>query len=223
MNHLDKLRALGNPAKAAEMIAYHKQVREVLGVSNPQIDDLVKSWRAELDSEARVALASELWQSNVFEARIAAAKLLLQARIKPNDESAWALIASWAPELDSWAIADHVANAGGKRLVALPARLDEVEKWTHAKNMWQRRAALVIALPWAKLNNLSKQQNAARERILGWAARYVDDPDWFMQKAVAWWLRDLSKHDADRVQVFLSKHGPRMKPFAHKIAAKYLP
>jgi len=222
MNNLNALRAMANAEKAAEMVAYHKQEREVLGVSNPQIDERVKIWRAEMDIDARVALAGELWQTNVFEARIAAAKLLLQARIKPDDESAWKLIASWVPEFDSWAIADHAANAGGKRLVALPSRLDEVEKWTHSKNMWSRRAALVMTLPWAKLNNLSKQQNAARERILGWAARFVDDHDWFMQKAVAWWLRDLSKHDPDRVQVFLAKHGDRMKPFARKIASKYL-
>ena len=63
---------------------------------------------------------------------------------------------------------------------------------------------------------------AARERILGWASGYVDDPEWFIQKAVAWWLRDLSKHDAARVRAFLGDYGARMKPFARKEAAKYL-
>jgi len=222
MSALEKLRAAGNAEKAAEMVAYHKQDREVLGVSNPQIDTLVKEWRAKLDVEERVALAGELWDSDLFEARIAAAKLLLQARIKPDDESAWALITSWVPQFDSWAIADHVASSGSKRLLNDPKRLDTVAEWTHSKNMWSRRAALVMTLPWAKLNHLSPEQQKARERILGWAARYVDDHDWFMQKATAWWLRDLSKHDADRVQVFLDKHGARMKPFARKIAGKYL-
>ncbi|MCF6272514.1 MAG: DNA alkylation repair protein [Rhodobacteraceae bacterium] len=221
MNEINQLRALGAADKAAEMIAYHKQTREVLGVANPQIDELVKGWRAEMDIQARVALADTLWKSDIFEARIAATKLLLQARIAP-DEAVWALICAWAPEFDSWAISDHACSAGSKRLVVQPVRLDEVEGWTHAKNMWQRRAALVITLPWAKLNHLSPEQRKARERILGWAARYVDDHDWFMQKAVGWWLRDLSKHDADRVRVFLAKHGERMKPFARKIAQKHL-
>ena len=221
MSALEELRAFSDADKAAEMVAYHKQTREVLGVSNPKIDALTKKWRTELDSDGRVALADELWKSDVFEARIAAAKLLVQARIIP-DESTWALISSWVPEFDSWAISDHVSTAGAKRLVALPARLNEVEAWTHSKHMWTRRAALVMTLPWAKLNNLSPEQTKARERILGWAARYVDDHDWFMQKAVSWWLRDLSKHDAARVAVFLEKHGDRMKPFARKIAGKYL-
>jgi len=221
MNALETLRAAGNPEKAAEMAAYHKQTREIIGISNPQIDAFVKQWRAELSLEGRLTLADELWQSDVFEARIAAAKLLVQARIIP-DEAAWALITSWVPDLDSWAIADHMSTAAAKRLVAQPLRLNEVEAWTHSKHMWSRRAALVATLPWAKLNHLTPEQNKARERILGWAARYVDDHDWFMQKAVAWWLRDLSKHDAPRVQVFLEKHGDRMKPFARKIASKYL-
>ncbi len=221
MNTLDTLRAAGNAEKAAEMAAYHKQTREIIGISNPQIDVFVKQWRAELSLDDRLKFASELWQCDVFEARIAAAKLLVQARITP-DEATWALITSWVPDLDSWAIADHTSTAAAKRLVAQPSRLDEVEAWTHSKHMWSRRAALVATLPWAKLNHLTPEQNKARERILGWAARYVDDYDWFMQKAVAWWLRDLSKHDAARVQKFLTKHGDRMKPFARKIASKYL-
>jgi len=221
MNALETLRAAGNAEKAAEMAAYHKQTREIIGIANPQIDAFVKAWRAELSLEDRLSLADELWQSDVFEARIAAAKLLVQARITP-DEAVWALITSWLPDLDSWAIADHVSTAAAKRLVAQPARLDEVEAWTHSKHMWSRRAALVATLPWAKLNHLTPEQNKARERILGWAARYVDDHDWFMQKAVSSWLRDLSKHDADRTRVFLTKHGDRMKPFARKIAGKNL-
>lgn len=221
MNALDTLRAAGNAEKAAEMAAYHKQTREIIGLANPQIDTFVKAWREELSLDDRLALADELWQSDVFEARIAAAKLLVQARISP-DEAAWTLVSSWVPDLDSWAIADHVSTAAAKRIVALPARLDEVEAWTHSKLMWSRRAALVSTLPWAKLNHLTPAQNKARERILGWAARYVDDQDWFMQKAVSWWLRDLSKHDPARTSAFLAKHGERMKPFARKNAEKYL-
>ncbi|MBV1904145.1 MAG: DNA alkylation repair protein, partial [Marinosulfonomonas sp.] len=63
---------------------------------------------------------------------------------------------------------------------------------------------------------------AVRERVLGWAGTYVQDPDWFIQKAVAWWLRDLSKHDAPRVREFLALYGEQMKPFARKEASKHL-
>ena len=50
----------------------------------------------------------------------------------------------------------------------------------------------------------------------------ADDREWFIQKAIAWWLRELSKHDPDRARAFLAAHGDRLKPFARKEAAKYL-
>ncbi|MHA6266778.1 DNA alkylation repair protein [Aliiroseovarius sp. CAU 1755] len=208
--------------RAEGMAAYHKQTREVLGIPNPALNDLTKSWRQTLTVEERVALADQLWQSDIFEARIAAAKLLTQARLRPDD-AAWALIQCWLPEFDSWAIADHVCMAGQKRLVADPARIDTVEGWTRSDHMWTRRAALVITLPWTKQNFPKPDELAIRDRVLGWAEGYVEDHDWFIQKAVAWWLRDLSKHDPDRTRAFLVAHGDKMKAFARKEAGKYLP
>jgi len=222
MTALEQLQAAGDREKAAEMAAYHKGKREFLGVSNPQIDMFVKEWRGAMDVAERVALADMLWQSNLHEARVAAAKLLIQARIKPDDQPAWDLIKSWVPDFDAWAIADHAASAGSRRLVANSSRLNDVAQWAKSDHMWSRRAALVMTLPWAKLNYLSEKQTAERERILGWAAAYVDDKVWFIQKSIGWWIRDLSKHDPSRASAFLANHGEAMQPFAAKIAAKYL-
>ena len=218
---LAQLRAMADPDRAAGSAAYHKAEREYLGIRVPVLADLAKSWREELDLPARVALADALWKTNNHEARIAAAKLLTQARIR-DDEPVWRLIASWVPAFDAWAIADHVCDAGGRRLVAKPERIDEVEGWTRSPHMWTRRAALVITLPWTKQNHPTEQDLAIRDRVLSWAASYADDRDWFVQKAIAWWVRDLSKHDPERARGFLAEHGQRLKPFARKEAAKYL-
>ncbi|WP_438981117.1 DNA alkylation repair protein [Lentibacter sp.] len=221
----DALTALGNAAedgRAAGMADYHKVPREYLGLPNPAINDLAKEWRGVLSIEERVALADQLWKTNIFEARLAAAKLLTQARISP-DQAVWDLIVSWVPDFDSWAIADHAMMAGQKRLVADPSRIEEVESWTKSDVHWTRRAAMVITLPYTKQNHPKPDELAIRKRVLGWAVRYVEDPEWFIQKSVAWWLRDLSKHDASRVEYFLANHAKKMKPFARKEAAKFLP
>ena len=218
---LAQLTALADPARAAAEAAYHKTARPYLGVAVPQITALATAWRAGLDTAARVDLADHLWRSNIHEARIAAAKLLTQARI-PDDAAVWALIAAWVPQFDAWAIADHACDAGERRLVADPSRLDQVELWTTDDNLWTRRAALVMTLPWTKQNFPKPQDEAIRDRVLGWAGTMVGDKDWFIQKAIAWWLRDLSKHDPLRCQQFLAEHGSYMKPWAAKEAAKYL-
>lgn len=219
---LAALRAKAVPGKAAQMASYHKFPRDYLGVANPDINDLTKAWRTGLDLDGRLDLADALWQTNIHEARIAAAKLLTQARIRPADHAVWRLIASWVPSFDAWAIADHASIAGQHRLIADPARLDEVETWTRSAHLWTRRAALVMTLPWTRQKHPTPQEEEARDRILRWAERYVDDQEWFIQKAVAWWVRDLSRRDSDRARAFLMANGARLKYFARKEASKYL-
>jgi 3-methyladenine DNA glycosylase AlkD len=218
---LEELRARANAGKAAEMAAYHKVDRLYLGVTVPEIEALTDAWRAALSLEDRVALAAELWATDVHEARVAAAKLLTQARIRP-DEGVWALIQSWVPEFDGWALADHASIAGQKRLVADPSRIDTVEGWVTSPHLWTRRAALVMTLPWTKQNFPKPQELAVRARVLGWCAMLAPDRDWFIQKAVAWWVRDLSKHDPEAARGFLDRHGETLKPFARKEAARHL-
>lgn len=219
---LAALEALADPAKAAEMLAYHKAKRRYLGVPVPQIEALVADWRAAATLDDRLALAAALWDSDIHEARVAAAKLLTQARIRPDDTAVWDLLCAWVPGFDGWALADHATIAAQKRLVADPSRLATVESWTTHPNMWTRRAALVITLPYAKMSNPKPADIAIRETALDWAETYITDRDWFIQKAIAWWLRDLSKHDPDRSRAFLAAHGAGLKSFAQKEAARFL-
>lgn len=219
---LAALEAAADPARAADMAAYHKAPRRYLGVTVPVIDTLARDWRQDMDVAGRVALADALWQTDIHEARVAAAKLLTQARIK-GDGPVWDLIASWVPQFDAWSIADHACDAGERRLVVDPSRIDQVETWLEAPNMWTRRAALVITLPWTKQNFPKEQDITIRDRVLGWCVRLAPDRDWFIQKAIAWWLRDLSRHDPDRVRAWLAEHGATLKPFARKEAARHLP
>jgi len=219
---LAQLHAAADPDRAAQAAVYHKVARAYLGIPVPQIDAMADIWRAECNLDDRLTLAADLWRTNIHEARVAASKLLTQARIRPDD-AAWALIQSWVPDFDGWALADLASTAGAKRLTVDPSRLDAVEAWTTSPHLWTRRAALVITLPFAKSNTPKPVELAARDRILGWAAGYADDRDWFIQKAIAWWVRDLSKHDAPRALAFLAEHGARLKPFAAGEAARYLP
>jgi 3-methyladenine DNA glycosylase AlkD len=215
------LESAADPARAAEMAAYHKAPRRYLGLALPAMEPLVASWR-QAPLPERVSLARGLWDSDIHEARIAAAKLLTQARIREDEPLVWAEFLRWVPTFDAWAVADHACKAGERRLVAEPARLDVVEGWTRDRSMWVRRAALVATLPWAKRTHPDAAEHAARERILGWAEGYVADRDRFIQKAVAWWLRTLGAHDPERVRRFLAGPGQGLKGFARKDAARRL-
>lgn len=215
------LAAHGDPARARATAAYHKAPRRYLGVPVPDIAVLAQGWR-HLDPEAQIALAEALWETDIHEARIAAAKLFERRRV-PAEAAVWRMMRGWVAGFDGWAIADHVCKAASYRLLADPARIDTVAGWTESPSLWSRRAALVVTLPWARIDDPLPADTAMRERVLGWAAEYVADPDWFIQKAVGWWLRDLSKRDPDRVRAFLAAHGDAMRGFARREAERYLP
>lgn len=214
---VESLRRDADPERARQMAAYHKAGRTYLGVANPTIDRLVRGWRSETRPGDWADLADGLWRTDIHEARVAAAKLVDRGRIDP-DREVWDLIVSWVEDFDAWAIADHASLAGQKRVIADPRRIVEIEAWTRRDHMWSRRAALVITLPFAK----DPAHNEIRDTVLGWAAAYVSDPEWFIQKAIGWWLRELSKHDPTAARVFLAEHGDSMKAFARREAAKYL-
>lgn len=221
---IEALRAHADPERAAGMAQYHKADREYLGLSNAITGDLASEWRkAAVDHAALVTLARGLWESDIFEARVAAGKLFLQARMRPDDVLAWDWIAGVVPEFDSWAIADAVAQGAQKRLIQDPTRLDVLEGWIASDHLWTRRAAFVFTLPFCKSRHPNGTEQAARTRVLGWAETLAEDPEWFIQKAIAWWLRDLSKRDQDGARAWLEVHGERLKPFARKEAARYLP
>ena len=216
------LEAQADPDRAEGMARYHKVPRRYLGLANPVLNDLAKTWRGTTTPAERLSLAEALWASNIHEARILAAKLLTQARIKPDDSQAWDLLKSWVPDFDAWAIADHAAIAGQKRLTADPSRLADLTPWVTAQPIWTRRAALTYTLGFTKSRHPKQAEIDARETVLTWATEIAKDPNWFLQKAVAWWLRDLSKRDALRVTSWLTAHGHHLKPFAQKEAQKHL-
>lgn len=221
---LEALQARADPARGARMAAYHKVGRAYLGLSNALTGALATQWRkAAADPDELVPLAKGLWASDIFEARVAAGKLFVQARMRPDDRAAWDWIRNVVPDFDSWAIADAVAQGGQKRLVQKPDRLDELDGWARSDHLWTRRAAFVFALPFCKARHPSAVESAARLRVLGWAEALAGDPEWFVQKAIAWWLRDLSKRDPEAVGAWLGVHGPRLKPFARREAARHLP
>jgi 3-methyladenine DNA glycosylase AlkD len=198
MQELDQLRALANPELAERIAARHKSGRETLGLTPAQIESTVATWREGLDLDGRVAVARHLWDSNIHEARLAAPRLLVQARI-PDDDAVWAAIVDWSAKMDGPDITDAVTTAASRRVVAHPERMDVMLDWAQSSNPWLRRAALMTTLPWAKMNNPKPEDVDIRERVLDWALHLADDSNGAVRQAIETWLRDLAKRAPERV------------------------
>ena len=181
---------------------YHKIDRSYLGVRVPQITEAAGKAAATLTEEQLLTLCDELWETDIHEARIAVGKILERKKVSDVEEI-WLRLDRFKEDLDSWAIADHLAHSAFRCLREEPRFLDEIEKgWLNHPSFWVRRAALVFTLFLAK-------KGEDPERPLSWAAGMVDDHEWFIQKAIGWWLRELSKHNPERVKSFLAEYGPQ--------------
>lgn len=212
---LTQLQDKGNPHEAVKMAAYHKVSREYLGVRVPEIAVVAQITAKELTEVEVLELCDALWEINIHETRVAVGKLIALKKVK-NLTALWKKIEEYKNDLDAWAIADHLKDGASRCLKGDTTCINRVERrWLEDTNFWVRRAALVFTLCFAK-------KGEEPDRYLGWAAGMVDDGEWFIQKAIAWWLREVSKHNPERVRVFLALYEKRMKPFAVKEASKYL-
>ncbi len=211
---LKSIQACGDPVRAIEHQRYHKSSRIHWGVTAPQCDQLVKSFAGDLEEKELLGLAETLWITDFFDPMICAAKILTMRRVKPS-ASLWKLINKFLKNVDGWALEDTLAHAAWKCVLANDQYLDEMESWTYHSNFWMRRAALVYTLPFAKPG-----QNP--ERMLKWAASYASDSEWFIQKAIGWWLRVLGAHNPHRVMLFLEDHWTQLKSVAKREATRKL-
>jgi 3-methyladenine DNA glycosylase AlkD len=168
----------------------------------------------ELAEGELIALASALWETGVFDPMICAIKMLSSRRVRPS-QILWERILYFLKRVDGWALEDQLAKAAWKCILADGTLLDELEKWTMHSNFWMRRAALVYTLPFAKRGH-------DPERMLRWASGYAADPEWFIQKAIGWWLRVLGEHNPERVSLFLSAHWEQLKGVARREATRKL-
>ena len=208
------LRAVADAARAAQEKRYQKSSWEHWGVALPKMDAAIRATVADLGQADALALAARLWREPVWDLKIVAGRLLARKAVAP-DADVWSFVVGRMGDLDGWAVADNFAGVGGRCLVADPGRLESVESWVESPHLWTRRAALVFTLPWTK-------DGRDPERMLGWAARLAPDRQWFIQKAIGWWLRELSKRDPKRVRRFLDEQGAPLMAVARREATKYL-
>ena len=211
---VEEVLASADPVRAERDRKYHKSTRQHWGITMPQLDNVVKRHARRHPQEHLLRLASELWKSGIYDLMTAAARILGHREIDASPQL-WQILDIWLDDVDGWALEDVLAPAAWKCLLHDPALLDDLERWTTHPDKWRRRAALIYTLPYAKAGR-------DPERVLGWAAAYAADPEWFIQKAIGWWLRELSRHDGPRVVRFLQSHWHQLQGVARKEAGRRL-
>ena len=176
---LTTLYSKANPKNVEGMARYGiTSPKNVLGVSSKYLFSLAKNLGT------NHALALELWQTGVYEARLIAAFIADPKQLKKSTMNAW------AKDFDNWAICDGVCMHCFRET---PFGHHLATQWIKRKPEFIRRAGFTMIATLAvhdKTSGDSVFRNYLRE-----VKKYSTDDRTYVKKAVNWALRQIGKRN----------------------------
>jgi 3-methyladenine DNA glycosylase AlkD len=218
---LEELRKLGNPEQAEAVARYMKTSSlKFFGIRLPLIQKTVTRFAKGLATEELVPLMNGLWKQTIFESRVAAIRVL--ERYAKRGDVFLALDASsqWIDDVDTWGLMDPLGTLCVGSLLLRDRDIEKtLTKWSMSENFWRRRASI---LPYLHLSKKSVYKKEYTERILQAIRPHISDKEFFVGKAAAWVLRELSKREPEAVKAFIDQHRDVMTRLVIREASKKL-
>ena len=174
-----RLKALSD----TKVIESHKRFNDTgknkLGVSTPFTRKLAK----EIGKDH--SLAQELWNTNIYEARV------LATMIDHPDHVTEEQMEKWAKEFDGWGIVDHTCgNLFDKTRFAYRKAVE----WTSREREYEKRAGFSLIAYLAVHDKTADDKRFIK--FLPMIKREAHDDRNFVKKAVNWALREIGKRNA---------------------------
>jgi 3-methyladenine DNA glycosylase AlkD len=114
-----------------------------------------------------------------------------------------------------WDVVDWLAHVTRHVLVADREAVKPVLRaWSRDENLWKRRVAILAQL------GLEGETDVGL--LLDCIEPNLDDPAFFVRKAIGWALRDYAWHDAAWVAQTVAELGDRLSPLSRREATKNL-
>ncbi|MEU5252578.1 DNA alkylation repair protein [Streptomyces longwoodensis] len=207
--------AAADPAQAAVMRAYMKDVAPFLGIPAPERRALTRAVLAGTprpDETDCTAVALRCRQLPEREYHYFAVDFLRRHAGRLSSDFlpvARRLVTTvpWWDTVDLLAV--HVVGA----LVAADPRLTAaMDAWSADDDLWVVRTAL--------LHQLRYKERTDVDRLFGYSLRQSAHPDFFVRKAIGWALREYARTDPDAVRGFLAREGHRFAPLTVREALK---
>ena len=170
------LKAMANPHNVEGMARFGINPHNALGVSTPQMRKLAASVKKDH------ALALQLWQTGIHEARIVA------TLVDDPAEVTAAQMESWARDFDSWDICDQSCMALFSRT---PLGIIKAHEWSLRSEEFVKRAGFALMASLAL-----GQKDVTDEQLIAFLPdieREAGDERNFVKKAVNWALRQIGK------------------------------
>lgn len=213
--------AAADADRAPSMQAYMKSAMPFHGVPAPVAR---RVFRAALqahpveDRETWADTVRELWDGATHrEERYAALALARSRRYRAYlDPASLPLLEHLVVTGAWWDLVDDVAShLVGTVLLSHPAETAPVVRsWATSDDRWLRRTAVICQLGAKERTDVALLTAAIEANL--------DDPDFFLRKAIGWALRQHARVDPGWVRTFVAERSDRLSPLSRREALKHL-
>lgn len=115
----------------------------------------------------------------------------------------WPMLRTWASKIENWAHADMLASIYCDILSEAPDKVyPELKKWSKHKSPWMNRMAIVSLLYYYN----PKRVLLPFKDIIELVEPHLKKDHYYLQKAIGWNLRELSRAYPKEHWTFLNKH-----------------
>lgn len=217
------LDGLGTAARATYDQQYHKSEFAHMGVPVPDLRKQVKGLYKEIGGRRAVhddvtGLAAALWDTDVYERRLAAVFVLAQGvrLLTAADLQDVTLMLRDAP---MWSLVDPLAGdvAGKVVLRDREAAGRTLDRWADDGDFWLRRASLLALIPGIR------EGKPDLVRFTRYADPMVDEREFFVRKAIGWVLREVAYKDPTWVAAWVTARLDRLSGVTFREAVRRLP
>jgi 3-methyladenine DNA glycosylase AlkD len=207
-------RAAANPAKAGPMAAYMKDLFPYLGLQKPERAELARGFLRAKKAESGVdfAFIERCFALPEREFSYLALDYLdkVKARLEPKDIPFIERLVQTRPW---WDTVDAIAVIAGNVLRRFPdVRESAAARWMAHESLWLRRVSIIFQLHYKGGTDTGLLERAILANC--------NTPEFFLNKAVGWALREYSKTNADWVRAFIAAH--RLHPLSVREGGKYV-
>ena len=215
-----ELLAAGTEDRAINEKRYLKSELDHYGVTVPEIRKAARRFareRKDLSKNDLTRLTLELWDRDVYELRKLAVNILA-AKVSLLNVEDLEFLEQLLRRSYTWALIDDMSFN-----VVAPV-LNEIDdstliraRWAQDEDFWVRRTAMLALLPRLR------RGTEGWEEFTAYADAMLEEKEFFIQKAIGWILREVSKHSPDLVADWLQPRAGVASSVTIREAVKYLP
>lgn len=213
-----ELRTRINPLRASKMEAYMRNKFSFLGIMSQErrgiLNELKMQGLNSLNPTQKRSLVVKLWEEEHRECQLVALDWLMQWKPKEFTASDIDLFEWLITTKSWWDTVDGIApNVVGKYARLFPDQMKEtLHRWESHDSFWIRRACLIFQLRYRQETDLDLLQYFINQ--------FKPDREFFIQKAIGWSLREVSKWNPTWVARVVEEE--QLTGLAKREASKYI-